>query len=414
LGAKNYKSQAVWFLNAFWEDFGPAEAERIWGYTHRISEIDTQKKGEGCAVDEFQAHQFLEQCRETLTVLQMREHIRSVGIDKVKLVPFIHYLIFRYKVDWHYLVNAPQGNPEEITRAQRLLEAVQAALAEATERATEAKAAERQAQAREAEAKRDEAEAKRTEAEAKKREEEAKRTEAEAKRTEADAKAREAEAQARADELRAAKDELAAALAELKAQEDAYHGKTEELKRKSEEGSVVQRNKAKNELAQHLGEDPLPLRRAKITQEAAVKKAERAAKIAEEAAAQAAQAREAAEAARREAEQARREAESARRQAEQAREAAEAARQAAEEARHEAERTREAADAAVHEAEQKVAEAEQFLEETKAKAGTGKGALWWIDRELHEAKAYMPTSKGGYKKTVGYIQWLLVSRCHPM
>ena len=42
---------------------------------------------------------------------------------------------------------------------------------------------------------------------------------------------------------------------------------------------------AKNELAQHLGEDPLPLRRAKITTEAATKKAERATKAAEEAAA---------------------------------------------------------------------------------------------------------------------------------
>jgi hypothetical protein len=24
--------------------------------------------------------------------------------------------------------------------------------------------------------------------------------------------------------------------------------------------------------------------------------------------------------------------------------------------------------------------------------------LWWIERELHEAKAYLPESKGGYRK----------------
>ena len=58
----------------------------------------------------------------------------------------------------------------------------------------------------------------------------------------------------------------------LQEQEDAYARKTEELKQKSEEGGLVSRNKAKNELAQHLGEDPLPLRRAKITTEAATKK----------------------------------------------------------------------------------------------------------------------------------------------
>ena len=50
---------------------------------------------------------------------------------------------------------------------------------------------------------------------------------------------------------------MEAALAELKAQEDAFNQKTEELKRKSEEGGVVSKNRAKNELAQHLAEDPL-------------------------------------------------------------------------------------------------------------------------------------------------------------
>ena len=62
------------------------------------------------------------------------------------------------------------------------------------------------------------------------------------------------------------------------------------MTRKSSEGSVVQQNKAKAELAQHLAEDPLPLRKAKITLEAARKKAEKArapfeaaTKIAEEA-----------------------------------------------------------------------------------------------------------------------------------
>ena len=64
---------------------------------------------------------------------------------------------------------------------------------------------------------------------------------------------------AREEELAAAKAELEAALAELKAQEDAYNSKTEDLKRKSEEGGLVSRNRAKNELAQHLGEDPLPV-----------------------------------------------------------------------------------------------------------------------------------------------------------
>merc|ERR1712137_860441 len=97
------------------------------------------------------------------------------------------------------------------------------------------------------------------------------------------AKTREAQAladaescKAREAEAKAAQQELEAALAEVKAQEDAYNQKKADLELKSTQGGVVSQNKAKAELAQHLAEDPLPLRRAKITQEAAVKKAERA------------------------------------------------------------------------------------------------------------------------------------------
>jgi len=58
-------------------------------------QLDTAKKASGCAVDEFMAHHFLEKNAETLTVQKMREELRKVGIEKVKLVPLIHYLIFK-------------------------------------------------------------------------------------------------------------------------------------------------------------------------------------------------------------------------------------------------------------------------------------------------------------------------------
>jgi len=299
LGSKPYKDQAVWFLNAYWRQYGERDSEKIWGYAHLMGELDTTRKMAGNGLDEFMAHHFLEKNDETLTVQKMREELRKVGIEKVKLVPLIHFLIFRYSVDWHWMVNAPQGNQEEIAKAQRMLDEVLVLLAEA--------------QRKEDEARRDEAAAKRA-----------------------------------ADEAHAAKLELQAALDALKEQEDAKNRRTEELKRASEEGGLVQRNKAKNELAQHLGEDPLPLRRAKITTEAATKKAERTAAAAAEAA------------------------------------------QRAEDARR-------AAEDAVEEAQRKVAEAEAYLEEVKSHPG-GEGSIWWIDRELHEAKAYMPTAKGGYKK----------------
>jgi len=314
LATKTYKDQAVWFLNAFWEQYGK-DAEKFWDYKHKMDELDLEKKNEGSGLDEVQAHRFLEKFNETLTVTAMREKLRSTGAigDRVKLVPLIHILIFKYGVDWRQLVNAPQGSKEEIDKAQKMLDEVQSAFREAEKKDQEAAAALREAQAKEAEAKQ------------------------------------------REDELRAAKQELENALAELKAQEDAYNNKTQHLKDLSENStSIIAKNKAKNELAQHLNEDPLPLRKAKITQEAAVKKADKATQVAAEARARVA------------------------------------------EARKKSEQAKAAAEAAVDEARKRLEEAEAYLE--KAKNSLPKGAIWWLERELHEARAYLPTGKGGYAK----------------
>merc|ERR1711943_166551 len=223
---KTYKEQAVWFLNAFWEEFAQKEAERLWGYVHKCAEIDAEFHGEGSGLDEMAAHVFLEKFAETLTVRELRAKLRSTGAigesERPKKVPLTHYLLFRYNVDWHKLVNSSQGdNSAEIAKAK-----------------------------------------------AKSREEESKVAAEQSRVAEEDAKAAQAE--------------LEAALAEVKAQDDAYNSKTEDLKKKSETG-VVSRNKAANELAQHLAEDPLPLRKAKITAEAAVKRSEKATKAAADA-----------------------------------------------------------------------------------------------------------------------------------
>merc|ERR1712137_274706 len=286
LSAKTYKEQAIWFLNGFWHKL-ENQAEPVWNYVQRMGELDAENHENGCQLDEMMAHRFLETFDETMTVRAMRETLRDVGIEKVRHVPLCHYLICRYKVDWHLLVNASQGdNQAEVEEAQRKLKQVQKAV-------EEAQAAAKVSAAREADAKK-------------------------------------------------AKQELEAALAELKSQEDAYNNKTAELTKKSEQGGVVQKNKAKAELAQHLAEDPLPLRRAKINQEAAVRKAERAAA--------------------------------------------------------EAETARVAAETALDEAQKQLAEAEAYLEEVRSKPGSAAGALWWIDRELHEQKKYLPTSRGGISK----------------
>jgi len=275
LCSKNYKEQSVWFLNAFWDKLQEKEAENLWKFHHKFADLDQAKGKSGNELDELNAHRFLEAFDNTHTVKDLRDKLRSKGALKegiAKYVPITHYLAVHYDIDWHRLVNAAQGdNAAELIEAQRRLDGAVHACEEA-------------------------------------------------ERTEKDAKAREAEARS--------------AQKELDAQQAAYDNKTQNLTAASETGGLVSRNKAKNELAQHLAEDPLPLRRARITQEAAVKKATDA---------------------------------------------------------------RQKAEAALAEARAKVAEAESYLEELRMRSGSGQGSVWWMQRELTEVKKYLPTSKGGIR-----------------
>lgn len=61
-----YADQAKWYLNGFWKDGAEQgswrkrfclirlEAESIWKFAHKFSELDDKKKKEGCELDEFQ------------------------------------------------------------------------------------------------------------------------------------------------------------------------------------------------------------------------------------------------------------------------------------------------------------------------------------------------------------------------
>eukprot|EP01088_Endostelium_zonatum_P004794 TRINITY_DN16135_c0_g1_i1.p1 TRINITY_DN16135_c0_g1~~TRINITY_DN16135_c0_g1_i1.p1 ORF type:complete len:417 (-),score=198.79 TRINITY_DN16135_c0_g1_i1:57-1307(-) len=400
LAGRTYKEQAVWFLNAFWDELGTKEAENLWNNVQGISALDSVKGKEGNSVNEMEAHRFLEKLHETMTVQNMRDKLRSTGAlapnERPKLVPLVHYLIIHYNRDFHILVNATQGSKEEIQAAQNMLDEVNSAFRESEARSQEAAEALRASKAAEAEATRRDTEAKRTAAQAKATEQAAKAAEAEAVQREEAARTSAAEAAQREAELKAAQDELEAALAETKAQEDARNNRTAELTKASETGGQVSRNKAKNELAQHLGQDPLPLRKAKITQEAAVKKADRATQVAAQARAVADEQAGEAGRAREQAENAAQEAERQRVAADQAAEQASRARQAAEAAARESERAAQAAEEAVEEARRKVEEAEAFLEEAKKRLPHG--STWWLERELAEAKKYLPKSRGGVER----------------
>ena len=386
---KTYKQQAVWFLNCFWESV-EGEAEQIWLYVDQCKDLDLEKHGDGNGLDEMKAHVFLEKFKETLTVRELRERLRSTGAigesERPKLVPLTHYLLFKYNVNWHTLVDETRqgSNKEELEKAEQMLAEVQQRFQESERAASAARIAHNQAQAAERAAKASAEEAKAREASAK-----ASAAESKVKETKAIADAQ--ASKEREVESIAAQAELQAALAEVHAQEKAYNDKKADLEKKSQEGGVVSRNKAANELAQLLSEDPLPLRRAKITAEAAVKKAEKATEAASAARIAAEQSAVASSQAREAAERDAKAAEQARIQAEQDAAAATAAANAAAQAA-------EAAEAALDAAIVSLKEAETYLVEVKSKPGQSFGALWWIDRELYEQRKFLPVSKGGIAK----------------
>jgi len=298
---KKYSDQAIWFLNGFWPEV-QSHAEDVWKWVELFTELDQDKKGDGCELDEFWSHKFLEALGETMTVIEMREKFRTIDVDFNKRMSLTEFLAFRFKKSIQEVIDAPQGdNQEEIEAAQAAVDAAQNAVDKMVARLDEAKAA-------------------------------------------SDA------AEAAAAPYRAAVAENEKALEELHAQEKAYEDKKAALEKTKNDMSigVVKRNKAANELDQLLGEDPLPLRKAKINQEATVRKMEKAAKPFNEASAKATAAKEVAE-------------------------------------------------AAVAEAEKLLQAAVDSLNEAKKKGGVAHGSIWWMERSIEEKRKYMPGYKGPKK-----------------
>jgi len=298
---KKYSDQAIWFMNGFWDDV-QANAEDIWKWVEMFGQLDQDKKADGCELDEFWSHKFLESLGQTMTVIEMREKFRTIDVDFNKRMSLTEYLAYHFKKSIQEVIDAPQGdNQEEIEAAQAAVEAAQKAVDAMVARLDEAKAA-------------------------------------------SDA------AEAAAAPYRAAVAENEKALEELHAQEKAYQDKKDSLEKTKNDMSigVVKRNKAANELDQLLSEDPLPLRKAKINQEATVRKMEKAAKPFNEASAKATAAKEVAE-------------------------------------------------AAVAEAEKMLQAAVDSLNEAKKKGGVAHGSIWWMERSIEEKKKYMPGYKGPKK-----------------
>jgi len=284
-----YKDQAVWFLNGYWGDgVNSGEAAKVWNHVKKFVELDllsTDRKGEnGNELDQFWSAKFLEDVDTAMPAMARKEALRSIDHDSNGKMSAIEYLVWKYKKGVRETVEAPQGdNTEAIRKAQQALDK---ALEQMTDCETKL-AAQKQAEA----------------------------------------------------QLKAAEKELEAAVADLHQQEESYRTQVEKLETRTKDASLstVQKSKAANELAQLKGEDPLPLRKAKITQEAALRKVQKQKQACEAAIAE--------------------------------------------------------LEAAYVKLEKNLAEAQIELDNIKNKPGGGKGAIWWMQREMFELDDRLPKAK---------------------
>jgi len=292
LVAKTHREQAKWFLNGFWNEGGEDAAEDVWKITHHFVELGCGQKilygkkkqnlEEGCDLDEVKSHRILEILGETMTVLALRKRLDALDIDNNKRMSLSEYLLDKYGKTPSKLVNAPQGTIEG-----KELEEAEKKVTQAQELLDEALVAKDDCEKKEA-------------------------------------------------PLKKANEELKAVVDEIQEIEKKRAEKIAKLDGKinNKKNSTVTIGRAKSEKDQLLSEDPLPLRKAKLTQKAQLKKVKKARKPFKK--------------------------------------ATDLAKE-----KHE-------------DAEKAFKDAEDFLNELKNRGGTPHGSIWWMSRELQEKKKFMP------------------------
>jgi hypothetical protein len=128
----NFKKQAIFFLNAYWKEHGQKECEHCWrcikGYINEkkvpIPGMETleEKKGEdGCALDEFKAHIFLQNHDQPQTAVELRQALKEIDVDTDKQMSFLEYVVWKYKLDIDDFMSRPQGVSKALEEAETKL-----------------------------------------------------------------------------------------------------------------------------------------------------------------------------------------------------------------------------------------------------------------------------------------------------
>lgn len=370
---KPYREQAIWFLNNCVQlQKDEASAEMVYKIHQHCEKLDPLHS-QGHGLSELQAHLVLEHAQSPITQVELRSFIMKLKgrkedndthdtTDHVNhrhetIVSLVELLIcyFNLEVDDNYWRNddtpAPQEEQEEtktyflnhdIIHASRVLQEAKNALQEAMKKRVIAIQNETNA------------------------------------KMAVDIATREQEEAEHQYQISLQEQELAnhakqladEALIHVKEEEDAYQFQMQELKSKATNESlgIVQRNRAKAECAALQTKDPLPLRKARIENEHAIKKLKKVTERSNVSLKMAQESQQKAVAS-----------------AKKARDAQDLAMVASTEAEY-----------AIPIAQDKLDDCKVLLEELISKQANCFGTIFYIDRELKEASKFLPRQKLGH------------------
>ncbi len=341
---KKYKDQAIWFLNAHDCSSDLESCELVWKMHKKFVEYDADNGEDGSYLsNEIDAQRVLEHVGSPLTQIQLRKFLGGIKPQRnFKTISLVEVIFCYFSVDnWKELVMRDHtcSNQHELEKAKESLKDAKAKLKAAMDAKNKSLA--------------DAADSQRAMERANKEEDEALEAENQARKLEK--------------EFVEAKEKAEKALEELKSQEEEAEKKASDLEKIVDDITVgnVKRQKAKVELSAIKNEDPLPLRSAKLNNEAAVKKLNKSAENSRMAAEVAISSKEKAKTAKNEAEVANQEAIEA---ADKAREAIPIAKEAFKQLR-------------------------EMLVEMMSGETAPRGAMFYIDREMKHAEKYIPRGK---------------------
>jgi len=407
LTKKSHTDQAIWWLNGFWGDGAADYAETIWEYANIFIELQTGQKvlygskkftlEEKCDLDELQAHKFLEKLGETLTVKELRAKLKKLDIDSNNRLALSEYLLSKYNQTPQALVDSPQGGvpPEIMAEAQAKVDAASESLNTATESADAAKAALDESRRAGAEAAKCLAASEKAAQEAKDALEKSNLAAAEAAETLKQSNLKAAEAKKALEDQEVALADAEALRAEvqcgaeaLEAEEKAYNDKIIKLENKLNDKnlSTVKRGSFVQRLAMLKAEDPLPLSKAKITQNAVLKKQKKLTKKIQKLT-------DAARLVQEQADEAAAASAKAKQEADEAAAASAKAKEEADEATKVSEEAEQKANSAVDAAQEAFVNAKAALTELKNDDSAPFGRIWWMSRIMQEKEKYMPRRK---------------------